>query len=425
MFVDKAEITVKAGDGGNGAVAFRREPYVPAGGPSGGDGGNGGNIVIVADIGLRTLMDFKMQKSYFAEKGEDGKGSKMFGKSGKDLILKVPVGTMVYDSDTGELLFDLDEDKAEFVVAQGGRGGKGNTHFKTATRQAPSFAKAGMPGKKRNIILELKMLADVGLIGFPNVGKSTFLSVITKANPKIANYHFTTLFPNLGVCVPKSGESFVVADIPGLIEGAGEGAGLGHDFLRHIERTGMLLHFVDISSVEGRDPYQDFVTVNNELTTYNIELSQKKQIVICNKIDLLPDMKPYNDFKSKLNNLGYEVMPFSCVTKTGIYDIINKISEYLSKHPRHELFDQIKPVKTVKIAENKPLFEIEKVNGVYEVSGDSVKRIMYSINFDDMESVAYFQKIMDKKGIIDALKEKGLKEGDTVRIYDYEFEYFK
>ena len=323
MFVDIAKISVKAGDGGNGCVAFRREIYVPAGGPAGGDGGNGGNVVFKADNNLRTLLDFKYKKKYVAESGADGKGSNMFGKNGEDLIIKVPVGTIIRDTDTNLVIADLRKNEQEVVVAHGGRGGKGNTNFKSSIRQAPSFAKSGTKGQELDINLELKLLADVGLIGFPNVGKSTFLSIVTKATPKIANYHFTTLVPNLGVASLKNGTSFVIADIPGLIEGASDGVGLGFDFLRHVQRTKVLVHIVDISGCEGRDPLDDFEKINEELKQFDEKLATKKQIVVANKMDLLFDKEVYDIFKQELEERGYKVFSMSAATTSGVEDILN------------------------------------------------------------------------------------------------------
>ena len=331
MFVDKAKLYIKAGDGGNGAVAFRREVYVPAGGPAGGDGGKGGNVIIVADSNLRTLMDYRYKTKYVAEPGDDGKGSNMFGKNGEDLYLSVPVGTIIKDEESGLVMADLKENGDKFVVAKGGYGGRGNTHFKTSVRQAPSFAKAGKDGEEKNIVLELRLIADVGLIGFPNVGKSTFLSIISKAKPKIANYHFTTLTPNLGVTKMKNGDSFVVADIPGIIEGANEGIGLGHDFLRHIERTKVLVHIVDIAGIDGRDPLDDFKKINIELKKYNEKLSVRPQIVVANKMDILEDIEIYNSFKSEIENSGLKVFSMSAATLSGVDEILYAISQMLKE----------------------------------------------------------------------------------------------
>lgn len=426
MFIDKAKIYVKAGNGGNGAVAFRREIYVPAGGPAGGDGGNGGNVIFRADSNLRTLMDFKYKKSYTAPSGEDGKGSNMYGKKGEDLVLLVPVGTVIRDEQTGLVIADLKENAEESVVAKGGRGGKGNTHFKSSIRQAPNFAKAGTEGQERNVLLELKLIADVGLLGFPNVGKSTFLSIVTKANPKIANYHFTTLTPNLGVVKLPDKASFVIADIPGIIEGAHEGVGLGHDFLRHIERTRLLLHIVDISGIEGREPYEDFLQINRELTLYNEKLAQREQIVIANKMDLLFDKSAYNEFKERIENDGYKVFPLSGATKEGLDDVLNYVSQRLSEIEEEPLYspEDMWSVEDDRAALPEEEIRIEMVDGVYVIEGEKLEKLLYSVNFDDMESIRYFQRVMEQNGVFDRLRSMGIDDGDTVRMYDLEFEFF-
>lgn len=426
MFIDKAKIYVKAGNGGNGAVAFRREIYVPAGGPAGGDGGNGGNVIFRADSNLRTLMDFKYKKSYIAPSGEDGKGSNMYGKKGEDLVLLVPVGTVIRDEQTGLVIADLKENAEESVVAKGGRGGKGNTHFKSSIRQAPNFAKAGTEGQERNVLLELKLIADVGLLGFPNVGKSTFLSIVTKANPKIANYHFTTLTPNLGVVKLPDKASFVIADIPGIIEGAHEGVGLGHDFLRHIERTRLLLHIVDISGIEGREPYEDFLQINRELTLYNEKLAQREQIVIANKMDLLFDKSTYNEFKERVENDGYKVFPLSGATKEGLGDVLNYVSQRLSEIEEEPLYspEDMWSVEDDRAALPEDEIRIEMVDGVYVIEGEKLEKLLYSVNFDDMESIRYFQRVMEQNGVFDRLRSMGIDDGDTVRMYDLEFEFF-
>lgn len=427
MFIDKAEIFIKAGNGGNGAVAFRREIYVPAGGPAGGDGGNGGNIIFRADANLRTLMDFKYKKSYQAPSGEDGKDSNMHGKSGENLVLKVPIGTIIRDEESGLILADLKENGEEAVVAKGGRGGRGNTHFKTSTRQAPNFAKAGTEGQERTVILELKLIADVGLIGFPNVGKSTFLSIVTKASPKIANYHFTTLTPNLGVVKLKNGTGFVIADIPGIIEGAHSGVGLGHDFLRHIERTRVLLHVVDISGIEGRDPYEDFLSINQELNLYNEKLSKREQIVIANKMDLLFEKDIYIEFKNKVEADGYKVFPLSGATKEGLDDILDYVSQRLLEIDMEPLYTEeemwSEEYQPVKLEEEE--ITIEKEKDAYVLSGIRLEKLLYSVNFDDMESIRYFQKIMESNGVFERLRKMGIQDGDLVRMYDLEFEFYE
>ena len=426
MFVDKAKLYIKAGNGGNGAVAFRREIYVPAGGPAGGDGGKGGNVIIIADSNLRTLMDYRYKSKYVAEPGEDGKGSNMFGKHGEDLYLRVPVGTIIKDEETGLVMADLKNDGDEFIAAKGGYGGKGNTHFKTSVRQAPGFAKAGKDGEEKNIILELRLIADVGLIGFPNVGKSTFLSIISKAKPKIANYHFTTLTPNLGVTKLKNGDSFVVADIPGIIEGANEGIGLGHDFLRHIERTKVLVHIVDISGIEGRDPLDDFEKINTELKKYNEKLSSRPQIVVANKMDILDDIDIYNNFKSELENRGYKVYSMSAATLSGVDEILNTISQMLKDAEEVDLFDEEDIYDETKvISQNIDEIKVYKENDIFIVEGNRLEKLLYSVDFEDMESIRYFQNIMEKTGVFDKLRSIGVQDGDTVRIYDLEFEYYE
>ena len=425
MFIDKARIFVKAGNGGNGAVAFRKEKYVPAGGPDGGDGGNGASVIFEVDLGLRTLMDFKYQRKYHAEPGGDGTKGKRAGKNGEDLVLKVPAGTVIKDEATGLILADLKEEGDRAVIARGGRGGKGNQHFANSVRQAPAFAKSGTDGQERWVVLELKMIADVGLLGFPNVGKSTFLSVVTKAKPKIANYHFTTLTPNLGVVQTKFGESFVLADIPGLIEGAAEGIGLGHDFLRHVERTKVLIHIVDISGIEGRNALEDFDKINDELRLYNERLSTRPQVVVANKIDILEDESVFEDFKNELESRGYKVFKMSAATRQGVDDVIAYVTQLLQEVEDVELVteeEMYRPELDVQEEEGLTI-EIDE-DGVYVVTGKALRRIMYSVNFDDMESLQYFQKAMESQGVFDQLREMGIEDGDTVRIYELEFEFY-
>lgn len=424
MFIDKARIFVKAGNGGNGAVSFRREKYVPAGGPDGGDGGRGASIIMIADSGLRTLMDFKYKKKYVAPSGEDGSKKKRSGKNGEDVILKVPEGTIVKDEKTGLIIADLKNDGDSVVVAKGGFGGKGNQHFANAVRQAPSFAKSGTDGEERWITLELKMIADVGLIGFPNVGKSTFLSVVTSAKPKIANYHFTTLTPNLGVVKTKYGESFVMADIPGIIEGAADGIGLGHDFLRHVERTKVLIHIVDISAIEGRDPIDDFYKINGELKLYNERLSSRPQLVVANKSDILFDESVYEKFKETMTERGYEVFKMSAITRQGIDEVIERVAQILSDSEEIELVSEENLYRPeMDEAEEGLNIDIDE-GGVYVVTGKELRRIIYSVNFDDMESLQFFQKQLETRGVFDMLREKGIEDGDTVKIYELEFEFY-
>lgn len=424
MFIDKARIFVKAGNGGNGAVAFRKEKYVPAGGPDGGDGGHGASVIFEVDLGLRTLMDFKYQKKYLAQAGGDGTKGKRAGKNGEDLVLKVPAGTIIRDEATGLVLADLKNEGDKAVVAKGGRGGKGNQHFANSVRQAPAFAKSGTDGEERWVTLELKMIADVGLLGFPNVGKSTFLSVVTKAKPKIANYHFTTLTPNLGVVQTKFGESFVLADIPGLIEGAAEGIGLGHDFLRHVERTKVLIHIVDISGIEGRDALDDFDKINDELKMYNEKLSTRPQVVVANKCDILEDESVYEDFKNELEGRGYKVFKMSAATRQGVDDVIAYVSQLLQGAEEIELVTEEEMYKPELDDTSEEGLTIEIEDGVYVVKGKALRRIMYSVNFDDMESLQFFQKSMESQGVFDQLREMGIEDGDTVKIYELEFEFY-
>ena len=425
MFIDKARIFVKAGNGGNGAVSFRREKYVPAGGPDGGDGGRGANIIMVADTGLRTLMDFKYKKKYSAQHGEDGSKKKRAGKNGEDLILSVPEGTVIRDEKTGLIIADLKKAGDQAVVARGGYGGKGNQHFAKAVRQAPAFAKSGTDGQERWITLELKMIADVGLLGFPNVGKSTFLSVVTSAKPKIANYHFTTLTPNLGVVQTRHGESFVIADIPGIIEGAADGVGLGHDFLRHVERTKVLVHIVDISGIEGRDPIDDFEKINEELRLYNERLSTRPQLVVANKSDLLFDESIYENFKKTMEEKGYEVFKMSAATRDGVDQVIDRVSQLLNEVEEVELVSQEEMYRPELDVDDEAGLKIEvDEDGIYVVTGKELRRIMYSVNFDDMESLQFFQAQMEAKGVFDMLREAGIEDGDTVKIYELEFEFY-
>ena len=424
LFIDKARIFVKSGNGGNGAVSFRREKYVPAGGPDGGDGGNGASVIFEVDLGLRTLMDFKYQRKYVAEHGEDGSKKRKAGRNGEDLILKVPPGTIIRDEATGLVIADLKEEGDRAVVARGGRGGKGNQHFANAVRQAPAFARSGSDGVEKWVVLELKMIADVGLLGFPNVGKSTFLSVVTKAKPKIANYHFTTLTPNLGVVQTKFGESFVLADIPGLIEGAAEGVGLGHDFLRHVERTKVLIHIVDISGLEGRDALEDFDKINDELKLYNEKLSTRPQVVVANKMDILEDESVFDEFKNELEKRGYKVFKMSAATRQGVDDVIAYVSELLREAEEIELVSEEEMFRPELDEQQDEGLQIDIEDGVYVVTGKSLRRIMYSVNFDDMESLQYFQKAMESQGVFDRLREMGIEDGDTVRIYEIEFEFY-
>ena len=421
MFRDTSTIFIQAGNGGNGAVTFHREKYIAAGGPDGGDGGNGGNIVAVADKNVSTLIDFRYKKKYIAQSGGNGMDSHRSGKNGEDLIIKFPCGTIIRDKETGKVICDLKNDGDRFIIARGGNGGWGNSHFATSTRQTPKFAKAGMPGDAREITLELKLIADVGLLGFPNVGKSTFLSIVSDARPKIANYHFTTLQPNLGVVNMGDG-SFVIADIPGIIEGAHEGVGLGHEFLRHVERTKVLLHIVDVSGIEGRNPVEDFKTINAELGQYSEKLAKKPQIVVANKADIPAFYDNFDAFKAEIEGMGYPVFAISGATKMGITEVLNEAYRLLSTIPdeeeEYEMFDFDEMRTADKI-------EITKEDGIYFVDSLRIQNLVESTNFDDYESLQYLQRMLRKLGVIDKLEEAGITEGDTVNIYDFEFDYVK
>ncbi len=425
MFIDEAKIYIEAGDGGDGAVSFRREKYVPAGGPDGGDGGKGGDIVFVADESKRTLIDFQYKKYFKAERGENGSGVNRTGKSGKDLIIKVPPGTLIKDEATGIIIADLKNPGDSFVAAKGGIGGKGNQHFATPARQAPKFAKKGEAGEKKWILIELKLLADVGLIGYPNVGKSTLLSRVSSAKPKIADYPFTTVTPNLGVVNLDPENSFVIADIPGLIEGAHTGAGLGDEFLKHIERTKILIHVIDIAALEGRNPVDDFNAINKELADYDAKLMEKPQIIAANKIDLPESEKHLESFINFMESKGYKVFPISAATGKGVSELIQYTGEMLKNLPEVKLIDETEKETVYKIKEEKPPYTIKIENGIYFVEGEAIKRILNSINFNNYESVNYFQRVMKKIGLENDLKKMGIKEGDTVKIYDVEFEYIE
>ncbi len=421
MFTDYVKIYAKAGNGGNGAISFRREKYVAAGGPDGGDGGRGGNIYFEVDPDSNTLIDFRYNKKFKAESGKNGEGGHRYGKSGQDLYIKVPIGTIVRDANTNEILADLSEPGQKALILKGGRGGKGNSHFATSTRQAPRFAQDGENGEERELILELKLLADVGLIGFPNVGKSTFLSMTTSATPKIADYHFTTLEPNLGVVKTDYGDSFVIADIPGIIEGASEGTGLGIQFLRHIERTRLLLHVIDVSGSEGRNPVEDFYTINNELKQYSEKLSKRKQIIVANKIDIMQNESLYKDLEKVAKENNMEIYKISAATNEGVSELIKHIAEVLKTLPKENLIEvQDRKVYTLKDDDE---YTISKEDGMYVIKGEAVERIMRRVNIADNESLYYFQRSLDELGVNQKLKEMGVKEGDIVKICDYELEW--
>lgn len=421
MFIDIAKIIVKSGDGGDGAVSFHREKYVASGGPDGGNGGRGGNIIFKADTNLSTLADFRYKRKYVAQKGENGKSGRRTGKSAEDLIIKVPKGTVVKDANTGRIIADISTDEPQ-IIAEGGKGGFGNVHFATPTRQTPRFAKPGLPGEELEIQLELKLLADVGLVGYPNVGKSTLISVVSQAKSVIADYHFTTITPVLGVVRMQENESFVMADIPGLIENANEGVGLGHQFLRHVERCRLLVHIVDVSGSEGRDPIVDFETINSELEKFNPELSSRPMIVVGNKCDLASDDQ-IKKFENYVKEKGYDFFPIMAAINYGVDPLLNRIWEKLSKLPPIIKFDaEPEPVVNIDEIESKNV-DIKLVDGIYVVEAKWLLKVMKSINFDDYESLQYFQKVLVNSGVIDALKEFGVSQGDTVSIYDIEFDF--
>ena len=421
MFVDKATISIKAGNGGNGAVSFHREKYVAAGGPDGGDGGVGGNIVLTPDPHLSTLMDFRYKRKYSAENGADGSGKLCSGKSGGDLVIKVPLGTVIRDAETGAVMKDLSSPGESFIAARGGRGGWGNAHFATPTRQTPRFAKSGLPGEARDIVLELKLLADVGLVGFPNVGKSTLLSVVSKAHPKIANYHFTTLFPNLGVVYAGDGASFVMADIPGIIEGASEGAGLGHGFLRHIDRCRLLIHVVDVSGSEGRDPIEDFETINAELTKYGESLATRPMLVAGNKCDLAPDGELADKLEKYVTEKGYRFFRISAAAHLGGTELINAVTAELAHLPPITVFEPDYVEPEIDTKQNEP--EITHEGDVWTVEGGWMEQLVRNVNFGDYESRMFFDRTLRNAGIYDKLESLGIADGDTVSIYNIEFEY--
>lgn len=421
MFTDYVKIIAKAGDGGNGAISFRREKYVAAGGPDGGDGGKGGDVYFEVDPNSNTLIDFRFKKKFKAENGNNGEGSNKYGKSGENLTIKVPIGTVIKDASNNRVLADLSQEGQRELVLKGGRGGKGNAHFATSTRQAPRFSQDGENGEEKELILELKLLADVGLIGFPNVGKSTFLGRTTSATPKIADYHFTTLEPNLGVVKTDYGDSFVIADIPGIIEGASEGVGLGLQFLRHIERTRLLLHVIDVSGYEGRDPVDDFNKINSELQKYSKKLSERTQIIVANKIDSMQDENLYKNLENLAKEKKLEIFKISAVTGEGVDKLIKHVSELLKILPKEDLIEY--EDKKVYKLEEKDDYTIRKEEGKFVIEGEPVERIMRRVNIADNESLYYFQKNLDEIGVNQRLKEMGIQEGDIVKIADYELEW--
>ena len=421
MFIDTAKIKIKVGDGGDGAVSFHREKYVAAGGPDGGDGGRGGSILFQVDDNLSTLADFRYKRKYTAQRGENGRGNRCFGKSAPDLTIFVPRGTLVKDAETGRLLADMSGDEPQ-VIAKGGKGGWGNSHFATPTRQVPRFAKPGTPGEELEVQLELKLLADVGLVGFPNVGKSSLISVVSEAKPNIANYHFTTLTPVLGVVTMPQGKSFVMADIPGLIEGAWEGVGLGHQFLRHVERCRLLIHVVDVSGSEGRDPKEDFAVINRELRRFNAELADRPMLVAGNKCDLATE-EQIQDFRAFVEGQGYAFFPIMAPIREGVDPLMNKVLEELSKLPPIRRYEAEAPVLQPVEELKRGQVDIQEQDGVYFVKAPWLLKIMNSVNFDDTESLQYFQRVLIETGVIDALREAGCQEGDTVDLYDLEFDF--
>lgn len=424
MFIDKVTIHIKAGNGGNGCVAFHREKYVSEGGPSGGDGGVGGNVVFKIDEGTNTLLAFRYKRKFVAENGGDGGTEKFHGKNGADIIIPVPPGTIIRDAESGRIIKDM-SDCEPFVALKGGRGGWGNQHFATPTRQIPRFAKPGLAGEEADVTLELKMLADVGLVGFPNVGKSSLLSVVSAAKPKIANYHFTTLEPQLGVVKTGEGKGFVLADIPGLIEGASDGAGLGHDFLRHVDRCRLLIHVVDVSGIEGREPIDDIKKINSELERYSPELASRPQIFAANKMDIRANSKEgLEEFEDYVKNvLKCELFYISTATRSGVDELMAKCSEMLADLPPLTIYESEEAPLPDYGKEAEREIIVRNVNGVYYVEGKWLEQLINSTNFGDTESIKFFQRILKQSGVIDALSEKGCIDGDTVNIYDVEFDF--
>ena len=422
MFVDKVRITVIGGRGGDGAVAFHREKYVASGGPDGGDGGHGGSVILRVDDNMTTLLDFRYKRKYQAGSGVNGMGRKMSGKRGEPLIIKVPRGTVVRDAESGQIIVDMSTED-DFVIAKGGRGGWGNSHYATATRQVPRCAKSGRKGEERDIILELKLLADVGLVGFPNVGKSTLLSVTSTARPKIANYHFTTLYPNLGVIYVEEGVSFVMADIPGIIEGAAEGAGLGHDFLRHIDRCRLLVHVVDVSGSEARDPVEDFDAICAELKNYSVDLSDRPMIVAANKTDIMdPDSDNLERLRARVEEAGLELYEISAGTTQGTRQLMRVVAEKLKSLPPVTIYEP-EYVAPMPLAGDPKELVIEHLGNTWLVTGTWLENLIYDINFDDYEARNYFDLLLRRSGLFDRLEAMGIQDGDTVDIYDMQFEY--
>ncbi len=425
MFIDKVQISIKGGDGGDGHVSFYRAKYITNGGPDGGDGGNGGNLIFEATTGMTTLLDFRYKKKFAAEDGVKGSKQKCKGKQGEDLLIKVPVGTVIREANSGKIMADLAKVGEQKVLIKGGRGGRGNQHFATSVMQAPEYAERGKEAKQYDVILELKTIADVGLIGFPNVGKSTLLSMVTNANPKIANYHFTTLSPNLGVVRNSYNEDFILADIPGLIEGASEGHGLGHSFLRHIERTKVFIHVVDASGMEGDDPVENIKKINLELTRYQSSLSERPQVIACNKMDIPEAQENYEKIKAEFEPQGYKVFPISAAGNQGLTDLISEVGSILRNYPEDIVFmEDFGDFVEEEVKRERFTIEIDD-EGTFDVRGNGIERMLGFTNLETEKGYAFFQKYMRDTGIIDALEEKGIQEGDTVRLYNLEFEYYK
>jgi len=421
MFIDNAKISVKAGDGGNGCVSFYRAKYIVAGGPDGGDGGRGGDIMFVADEGLNTLMDFRYKRSFKAPNGEDGQKNNCSGKDAQDVTIRVPVGTIIKEATTGKVMADLNDKNSKVTLIKGGKGGKGNQHFATPVRQAPRYAERGRRAKSYDVILELKLIADVGIIGLPNVGKSSLLKMATNANPKVADYHFTTLSPNLGVVQNSYGQSFVMADIPGLIEGASEGIGLGHEFLRHVERTKVFIHVVDAAALYGGDPLADIETINNELRAYNEKLMDRPQIIVCNKMDIAQNMAHVDRIREKFS----DVFTISAATGEGISELLARAADILKDYPEDIVFEEDYE-EFYEMPEEQSSFVINITpDGVYIVEGVGVEKMIGYTDLETEKGFAFFQKYLRDKGIIDALEEKGIQDGDTVLIYDLMFDYYK
>ena len=424
MFVDYTKITIKSGKGGDGAISFRTEKYVANGGPDGGDGGRGGDVYFTVDPDANTLIDFRYNKKYVAQNGQDGRGAHCYGKSGDDLYIKVPIGTVVKDAETGKIVADISEPGQTVLVLKGGRGGKGNSHFKTATRQAPRFAHDGEKGIEKEVILELKLLADVGLLGFPNVGKSTILSKVTKATPKIADFHFTTIQPNLGVVQTERGDSFVLADIPGIIEGASDGVGLGLQFLRHVERTRLLLHVLDVSGIEGRNPVDDFNIINKELRKYSEKLSNRKQIIVANKTDIMQDDTLLNDVEKMASQKNIEIFKISAATGNGLKELFNYVGELLKSLPKEDVIQEEERI-IYTLNDDKYDYDVRKEGNIFIVEGKAIDRIIAKVNMSDNESMHYFDKNLRELGVNERLKELGVREGDTVKFGEWEFEWYE